>query len=173
MAVSLEYIYKKTRKFLLEEYSLQLEVPILINNRLESTYGNVKFFMDSDGKIRGIDCIEFHPGILQSNRYRVIDNLIKHEAIHYALLVQNKGYGEDDEDFVNELIRHKVGSCDLKLKKRFYIYKCTGCGSIKDVSRRKISRVKRCDECGKKVVDEKLYMSYDEVNKMIKNCSKL
>lgn len=173
MVVSLDYIYKKTRKFLEEEYSIQLEVPILINNRLDSTYGNVKFYMDCDGKIRGVDCIEFHPGILQSNRYRVIDNLIKHEAIHYALLVQNKGYGDDDEDFVNELIRHKVGSCDLKIKKRFYIYRCKNCIGIKDVSRRRISNKKKCSECGEKLIYEKVYMSYDEVNKMIKNCSKI
>lgn len=168
MTVSIEYIYKKTRNFLEREYGIELSVPILINNRLDTTYGNVKFYTDLEGNIKGVDCIEFHPGILKSNRYHVINNLIKHEAIHYALLVQNKGYGEDDEDFVNELIRHNVDSCDLKLKKRFYLCKCIKCKSLLDVSRRKVNFKKKCDKCKSKTKVTKEYLTYDEVNKLIK-----
>lgn len=168
MVVSLGYVENKMKEFLKEEYNLELTVPVEINKRLKNVYGRVSIFQTPNGKIF-VDKIEFHPGILTTNKYDTINNLIKHEAIHYALIKKGGEFRDNDVEFNLELEKHNVGSCDLELKHNMYIYKCKQCLSVTSFSLGKKTNLK-CNNCGGELKAKKIYNKCkdikDEVNTM-------
>lgn len=162
MAVSVRYIQDKCEEFLKEEYGLHLDVPIIINKKLKNTYGRVNYFINCKEEVI-VKSIEFHEGILKTNRYDEINNLIKHECIHYALIKNKKGFKDRDNDFKEELLRLRVGSCDLTLDHNFYISECKNCKNEVRCSMIKIN--KKCDVCGSD-------LEYKELKSNIKTLKK-
>lgn len=160
------YIENKLKTFLQEEYGIVLNAPIKINNRLKNTYGNVNVFQCHNGALF-VDSIEFHPGILTTNRYDRINNLIKHEAIHYALIKKGGEFRDNDVEFKIELEKHQVGNCDLELKHKVYVYECVKCKEVTNFSLKSISEVK-CPKCNTKLESEQIYNNYDGIKKRIK-----
>lgn len=160
MAVSVRYIEDKCRVFLKEEYNIDLDVPVIVNNKLKNTYGNVNYFINCKEDVI-VKSIEFHGGILKTNRYDNINNLIKHECIHYALIKQKKGFKDTDLDFNKELERLGVGSCDLTLDHNFYIFECKNCNKIVKCSM--INSNKRCNTCDTELTVKKVKSKMKEM----------
>lgn len=155
MVVSLNYVEDKLETFLRVNYDEDLDVPVRINKRLKNVYGVVNIFQCPNGKAIA-ESIEFHPGILTTNKYDTINNLIKHEAIHYALIKKGGAFRDNDVEFNKELEKHNVGSCDLELKHNMYLYKCGKCKDVTDFSLSKKKNL-TCVKCGGELTYKKVY----------------
>ena len=102
------YVHELKRmadKFLWEEYKMKLTVPLDVNGRLTSTNGYFKHYNAWDAPISIsisermiIVCSVF-------DRMDVVEDVLKHELVHYALYMQKRNHRDGDQDFESELLR--------------------------------------------------------------------
>ena len=100
-------------QFLMENFNMQLNIPIKMNGRLTSTMGRYLSKRNYLGNVIP-DSIEL------SKRYLlaalIVDDLeeiydtLKHELVHYALSVQGKNFSDGDYDFEHKLYELNISA---------------------------------------------------------------
>lgn len=100
-------------QFLMENFNMQLNIPIKVNGRLTSTMGRYLSKRSYLGNVIP-DRIEL------SKRYLlaalIVDDLeeiydtLKHELVHYALSVQGKNFSDGDYDFEHKLYELNISA---------------------------------------------------------------
>ena len=112
-------------EFLEENFTLGLYVPLEINNRLTSTLGKVTIEINRHTrKVTPVRLSLSGKMIKYATREHVID-VLKHECIHYALVMLNKPYNDNDSYFIDTCNRLKVGL--TKTTRLSYLYVCSHC----------------------------------------------
>ena len=123
----IDFLNKFAREFLDEHYQLELKIPILINNRLSATLA--RFAYKKNQALR----IELSGNLIKyGHPYYKLDTL-KHELIHYALFVKGLPNADDDEEFINELKRLKVGATDEIFVGKTHLITCDNCNNMYEV----------------------------------------
>lgn len=99
--------------FLMENFNMQLNIPIKVNGRLTSTMGRYLSKRSYLGNV-----IPY--SIELSKRYLlaalIVDDLeeiydtLKHELVHYALSVQGKNFSDGDYDFEHKLYELNISA---------------------------------------------------------------
>ncbi|MER2008825.1 MAG: SprT-like domain-containing protein [Psychrobacillus sp.] len=97
--------------FVQNAYGVELDIPVLINNRLKRSLGR---FIEKAGKAYRI---EFSGMLLTNGTEEQIMSVLKHECIHYALFKLGRNHRDGQEDFENELLKygsHSTNSLHVK-----------------------------------------------------------
>lgn len=111
------------KRFLKDNYNLDLAIPVVINSRLTSTLG---VFIHSKIPMTPLR-LEFSKKYLEYADLSDIIKLIKHECIHYALYMQNKPYKDGDAYFESELIKHGSNTTEtvtFMIERNVRVYAC-------------------------------------------------
>ncbi|MFJ8247342.1 SprT-like domain-containing protein [Peribacillus asahii] len=116
---------QEARKFLKEAYNLELEVPVLINGRLKSTYGR---FVHNRVQKRPVK-IEISKNYIEHQEFETVRETLLHECIHYALYMKGLPYKDGHPVFEAELKKwgsHSTGT--VKYHGKVVQYACPSCG---------------------------------------------
>ena len=119
-------------KFLKENYGLELRIPIFRNNRLRRAMGVYKTVT-----IDNTPCsIELSGQLLDYATEKVIDQVLKHELIHYALHVLGRPYKDGHPIFENELVKHNSITSTKKIGE-YFLLECDSCGERWETKRKR------------------------------------
>lgn len=146
-------------EFLEKEFSLQLEVPIKVNNRLSRALGRLKSYRMRNYPYTSYPhSIELSGKLLDYAPEDEIIDVLKHELVHYALCVLQKPYNDGDHYFESTLQRLGITNTNSK---KFSIpahhYACLGTPSHVSVTARRINTNKYvCGACNCKL----MYLGY-------------
>lgn len=88
--VAIEDVIEEARRFLSENYNMDLRIPIRRNNRIKRTLGQ---FIRMDDKS---DCIEISGILLDYGGKTAVFDTLRHELIHYALFELGKPHRDGD-----------------------------------------------------------------------------
>lgn len=116
-------IEQYARKFLKDNYKMDLNIPITINGRLSRSLG--KFVHRA--AIRESVRIEISKKHLMYSPLDDILSTIRHECIHYALFELGKPYRDGDVVFESELRKHgakSTGTTKLLYERNVNVYRC-------------------------------------------------
>lgn len=116
------------RKFLMDNYNIELDIPVLINSRLSRRLGQFVSSLNTTTGVSKALRIEFSKKYLENGRLEDIISTIKHECIHYALYSLNKPYKDGEPLFESELRKHgshSTGTTRLQLERNVNVYKCS------------------------------------------------
>lgn len=112
-------------EFLEENFNLGLYVPLEINNRLTSTLGRVTIEVFRHTKeVKPVRVSLSGKLVKYASREHVID-ILKHECIHYALVMLNKPYNDNDSEFIETCSRLNVSLSQTT--RVTYLHVCTHC----------------------------------------------
>lgn len=136
---------KFCKKFLKEEFDLNLDIPVKINARLSKTLG---FFTHYSGRGRAVE-LNFSKKLFEVYSMEDIIGVLKHECTHYALYELGKPFHDGDEYFENYL--KKVGASStgtIRAKHPMHTWECDTC-SNKYVKHKKMNYSNSyCSGCG-------------------------
>lgn len=114
----------EANKFLQKAYGLNLEVPLVINSRLKSTFGRFIYNATHRTPMR----IEISKNYIENQAWSTVLETLVHECIHYALFVQNLPHRDGNPVFEAELKKwgsHSTGT--VKYKGKVVVYGCPAC----------------------------------------------
>lgn len=106
MKMSQEEMGRYCKDFLEEEYGLPFTIPVTVNARLSRTFGRF-IYNRKEQKPVGI---EINKKFLIGGKITDIQDVLKHECVHYALFAKGKPYRDGERYFENELARLGVSS---------------------------------------------------------------
>lgn len=143
--------------FLRDTYGMELEIPILRNNRLRSVMG--RYLSDYDDTPLAIEIAGY---MFDYAAPDVVIDTLKHECVHYALHVKGEPNADGHLHFEAELARLGVGATETCNVGTYVIYTCDDCGEeAKSRGKRLLTdykgRVTSC--CGSRftIVGERIY----------------
>lgn len=152
ISMTINEMVKFSNEWLKDNYNLELDVPIEINNRLSSALGKIKFRKTRDGVIP--TRIEMNGNFVRGNTVDEILMTLKHELVHYALIMLKKPFRDGQEYFESELLKHHLPSnygngVVRNLQRIFHVYECDSCKDTLRLTRRiNVSRVQYvCGKC--------------------------
>ena len=122
--MNLDELNEFSNQFLAQNYSLTLDIPIVINNRLKVTVGAVVLVEDEPQEI------ELAGYLMRYGSERFILDVLKHELIHYALNLLGKPYHDGDKYFENELKRLGVTASGVGRIGRYLKFICPACKEV-------------------------------------------
>lgn len=96
------------KKFLKENYDMELEIPIELNGRMSKTCGWFRRVMQ-DGASKPLN-IELNRYFVENNDKKLVLDVLRHELVHYALHEKKKPYYDGDSYFENELRKLNIVS---------------------------------------------------------------
>lgn len=113
------------KRFLKDNFGLQLQIPIYINYNLETAMG--RFAANSfDNSAVFIDLAGF---LMEYGTDAQIEMTLKHELVHYAMGELQLPNGDGDTCFeytLNTLNIGSTGSDHVKRPRNYYVYECEG-----------------------------------------------
>ena len=141
-------------QWLLDNYNLELDIPIEINNRLTRALGRLRLKQYGLGRLAP-HVIELSGRLVKNNTTEDIYKILKHELVHFALFTLNKPYKDGDIYFENELTKHNLPSnyrdnLDLNITTPKHHYSCEDCNMSLTRARRINVSYKQyvCGVCG-------------------------
>jgi SprT-like protein len=124
------------RKFLQENYNMQLVVPLKLNGRLRTACGRFVFTRYRSGKPDTPKVVELNKYFFENNEPTVVLDVLRHELVHYALFMQGKPHNDGHPVFEKELKRlgivsqKTIDKYTIQSKPiRVSIYQCVECGT--------------------------------------------
>lgn len=122
------------RDFLVEEFNIDLEIPIVKNNRLKSTLGRFRSSINRASRIVTPVDIEI-AGVLfeNDNSEDLIIGVLKHECTHYALQVLGLPNNDSDREFINACVERDIpltGTINVIRERTHHLYNCDTCNEV-------------------------------------------
>ncbi|WP_144472967.1 SprT-like domain-containing protein [Bacillus pumilus] len=119
--------YKMTqyaKKFLADNYSMELNIPIKISSRMTKTLG---CFRSKRSYKESVD-IKISKSLVQHQSWDAVLDVLRHELIHYVLYEKDMPYKDGQDAFEKELKKHNTNSTrTFSYKGKVHIYKCSYC----------------------------------------------
>lgn len=136
----------EAKRFLKEEYDMELTVPIEFNTRLKRCLGRFRF-----NKVNGENVplkIEMSVEFMKVHPKENILDVLRHELVHYALCAKGlpeAHFSDGDSVFENELKRLNVSRTRHYTGKygKLHHYTCNSCGA-EFKRKRRITATARC-----------------------------
>lgn len=157
----LEHEYEMiANKMSLEMFGFPCNVPLDISGRIKKAGGYLRYDwyndINPDGSIGELKPI---PTAISLSLYALITSrllndenllldIIRHEVIHYGLMVQGRGYKEDDEDFI-QMVELWSAGFKVDFLNRYKHYQCGNKECAIDYHQlNKMQKGFKCGECG-------------------------
>ena len=156
--LTIEELTEIATDFLRGNYGMELEIPIVRNNRLRTKMGI--FYENRDGTSHSIEIAGYM--FKYATREVLIDTLL-HECIHYALFERGESYEDGHPYFEAELRRFGASSTGTNIVGLYFEGKCRGCGAAT------YGRNKRIAEPNRKFTSTCCGTSVDYVGERIYN----
>jgi SprT-like protein len=154
---------KYAKKFLKDNYNMELLVPLKINGRLRTACGRFVYTRFKSGKPSVPKVVELNRYFLENNEPDVVLDVLRHELVHYALFMQGKPHRDGHPVFENELKRlgivsqSTVDKYNIKSKPvNIRVYECEDCG-YKYRRKRALAhggKYHRCGSCNGRLIDK-------------------
>ena len=136
------------KKFLKENYDMELGIPITINGRLKSVYGRFRHMGNRKQSVR----IEMSRNYIEHQEWNTVVETLKHELIHYALYELDKPYRDGTAYFEAEIQKHgSHSSGTVKYKGKVQEYECQVCGRKFRRQRRYPNNARGYSHCGTQI----------------------
>jgi SprT-like protein len=115
----------EAKKFLIDAYGIQLDIPVRVNGRLKSTHG---VFKHKSSRKESMS-IEIGKTYIENHPWETVYSTLKHECIHYYLYERDLPYKDGHPYFENELKKHGSHSTGtVRYKGKVVEYVCTADG---------------------------------------------
>lgn len=140
--MSIRYIESYCRKFLNENYNVDLKIPVELNNRFTATLG----CFNTNKKNEAIS-LEFSKKYYNHASKEDFIKLMKHECIHYALFTLGLPCEDGHPVFEKEIKKHDsnpTGTVDFRTMRNVRVYKCN-CREFVFKQTISASRCSKCD----------------------------
>lgn len=113
-----QMMINESKYFLKKNFNLELNVPIMINPRLTSTYGRFIWYGSKRNNrpkyLIEKDVIEIQKNFILvamiAGELEAVMEVLRHELVHYALFTLGRDYRDGDSDFEKTLAELNVGS---------------------------------------------------------------
>jgi SprT-like protein len=157
MELTMYQLQSYAKKFLKDNYNLDLVVPLQLNGRLNTTCGRFVSRRYYDGRTEP-KVVELNKTFAQNNEPTVVLDVLRHELVHYALFMLNKPNSDGHPVFENELRRLGVVSQNTinqyQIASKKQVYACADCKTEFKRARKlkNNGRYHRCT-CGGSLVD--------------------
>lgn len=119
------------KKFLKDNYDMEMEIPLELNGRMSKTLGWFRYTQYRDGR-QVARRIQLNKHFVENNDPVTVVDVLRHELVHYVCFMLGKPFGDGDAYFENELKRLGIVSQDTinkyEINKRVTIYECVNCG---------------------------------------------
>lgn len=160
---------KEARAFLRNTYNLNLDIPIVENKKVKKLNGSFKYNYNKITKKETPICIELNTEVLKYASIEKMLDVVRHECVHYALLLLGKNNSDGAEDFEKELVKYNICSNynkSIGVQEKVYyqaVLECTKCKAKIKTRRRTVNKTalsKLCSSCCKadlKFVDRYIY----------------
>jgi SprT-like protein len=148
------------QKWLMDNYGLELTVPLRINSRMQRTYGWFKHKRNRKEPV----CVELNKFFVENNEPYVVLDVLRHELVHYAMYMLDKDYKDYSYGFEKELSRLGIINQE-RINKRIYeheivnkpktkhIYQCANCNHEYKRGRALAKNRSYSCSCGGKLLD--------------------
>ncbi|MEI3605890.1 SprT-like domain-containing protein [Pseudogracilibacillus sp. SE30717A] len=156
--MSEEELKKIASEFLSKNYNIELNVPVLRNNRLRTTLGRFVISSDKKTPLR----IEIAGNTLDYGTDKAIIGVLKHECIHYALHLKGESSTDGHPYFESELKKHDAPSTRSTRIGKNYVFTCNACGKENETRIKQLNRTPyryRTTCCNAKltIIGERIY----------------
>jgi SprT-like protein len=135
MSLTQAQLKQYAEKFLKETYGINLNIPLELNGRLKKSCGRFKSMRYSNGYAEAVN-VEMNKFFVENNSREVVEDVLKHELVHYALFEQGKPCADGHHVFEGELKRlgivsqNTIDKYNIKSKPvNMTIYKCNNCNT--------------------------------------------
>lgn len=131
-------------EFLIENFAMELDVPIVLNGRLSKALGRHVYFRHAKETVQ----IELSKDLIRYYDDETVIDVLKHELVHHALLVDGLPHRDGEYYFEKTLKELGVSRTNhYSHKGKSHIYECTGCqNTFKEVRKFNTARY-RCSRC--------------------------
>ncbi|PEA25899.1 sprT domain-containing protein [Bacillus cereus] len=117
----------EAKRFLLEAYGIELNIPVLVNGRLKRRYGQFVYNQITQQPLK----IEIGKNYITHQDWETIRETLLHECIHYALFTLGKPFDDGEPLFEAELKKHGSHSTGtVKYRGKVVEYGCPRCNAI-------------------------------------------
>lgn len=124
MKFTVEELETIANDFLKETFDMELEIPILISERMKSTYGYFKAVRNQKTPIE----IRISANLLRYYTEEEILGTLKHECVHYALYMLGKPHRDGDPYFEQTLQAFGIPATGTKAYRgKAHKYECSKC----------------------------------------------
>lgn len=120
---ALSQMKNAAERFLNEEYQLPLAIPLVINGRTRSTFGQFKLLKKGTQQVPKELAISEQ--LLALARFddakqakQIVMDVLRHELVHYALFTENKPYRDGELFFETELARLGISSSGATARRK-------------------------------------------------------
>lgn len=122
--------------FLQDNFNTSLNIPLVINGRLQKTLGRFKSTLNRITRERIPLKIELSQNLINTNDNNIIVDVLKHELIHYALCSNNQPFSDNDYIFIHTCNKMNVPLTNtIRIQRKQHIYECENGHIIKRVRR--------------------------------------
>lgn len=161
--VLLRHLKKMMNNFTLTNYGIPLNIPVVWSNRMRSNLGKFEYKRNrrTHEVIPNSMKIVFNSRLQKTKDRKLVEDIAKHEAIHFALCVLGKPNSDGSQCFEKELRKHDLENTSIIHRKnhgdtiklgvtmRVWVWTCPKCHKICNASygktRKDYSRyVSRC-----------------------------
>ncbi|MET3658465.1 SprT-like domain-containing protein [Sporosarcina psychrophila] len=161
--MTIEELTEIASTFLRDNYAMDLDIPIVRNNRLRTVMG--RFISAYRG---GATRIEIAGFVIEHGDRGIIIDTLYHECIHYALFERGEPNDDGHPHFESELREHSVGSSGINRVGPYIEYTCSDCGKEAQARGRRLlrdyrDRVTFCCGASIEIVGERIYNGTEAV----------
>lgn len=135
-------------EFLIEEFALELEIPIRISRRMSKTFGSFAFTRSRKTGKQDAKEIVISANLIEHHPWEDVIDTLKHECVHYALFELGKPYRDGDAYFENTLRAHGISSTQTTEYRGFVqVYECKKCSTQYKRHMKGFEKRYGCGEC--------------------------
>ncbi len=121
--LTLEDLINYASNFLINNYDMELNIPIKINKRLKRKLGAYTYQKHTNVSIK----IELSYDLVKYGTNNIILDILRHELIHYALHRLGLPHFDGHPYFENELIKHNASATKTKFIGKIEVFQCSEC----------------------------------------------
>lgn len=133
------------QNFLQYYYGMDLDIPVEFSRKLKKRWGTFKFKQykrnlfvngvcyNKGDIVEGSMKIVINDMLVYAENQELVDKIIKHEAVHYALYRKGLPFKDGDLYFEREikrlgLVNSKISQEDLGIHIPYWVWECENCG---------------------------------------------
>jgi len=121
--LTLDDLNNYANNFLVNNYDIELSIPIMVNKRLKRKLGTYTYQKYTNVPVK----IELSYDLVKYGTNNIILDTLRHELIHYALHRLDLPHFDGQSYFENELIKHNTSATRTNFIGKIEVFQCSKC----------------------------------------------
>lgn len=144
--MKIEDLTKHAKDFVLSNFNLEFDLPIIINGRLKTSLGVFVRIHDRYDELESME-IQLSKRLINYYPDDEVVSILEHELVHYCLFITNQPFDDDSKEFIETCNRLNVPlTGTLKKKGKHHAYKCK-CRYYYESRRLNKNIIYHCENC--------------------------